>query len=117
MGTIPVREATLDVNDHMVVSVGPYMFHSEELLVRSWLANSRDRASPPQRIFSWSPPCHPASTSNRQVVWSSLHNAYTRIGQFLSKKDSVASNFPADDLNPRAYGERQVKFEPGDIEG
>src|SRR5579864_2511481 len=53
--------------DQMVVSVGPYMFHSEAHLGSNSSANCRGHASPPHRIFKWGLPCHPESSSSLHV--------------------------------------------------
>ena len=50
------------VADQIVVSVGPYMFHSEPTRGSSFAARSDGRASPPQRAFK-PPPSQPAATS------------------------------------------------------
>src|SRR5438552_18524747 len=56
------------MSDQMVVSVGPYMFQSDALLFSNWFANSHASASPPHRILILESPCHPASSSIRQVA-------------------------------------------------
>src|SRR5229473_4821891 len=61
-------ELTRDTVDHIVVSVGPYIFHNDEHRGISSLAKSGGIASPPQRIFSCSQPCHPLSRIIRQVI-------------------------------------------------
>jgi hypothetical protein len=51
----------------MVVSVGPYMFHTAPALSTSWRARSRGMASPPQSTRSFER-FQPAWNSSRQVV-------------------------------------------------
>ncbi len=58
---------TRSINDQMVVSVGPYMFHTSPRSTNS-PANSAASASPPHKIFSPFFPFHPASTSMRHVA-------------------------------------------------
>src|SRR5215831_2455146 len=53
--------------DQTVVSVGPYMFHTEDALDISCLARSRDIASPPHRTFKFALPVQPASISSFQA--------------------------------------------------
>src|SRR5438105_9005344 len=56
MGTGPSPTPTGYTVDQIVVSVGPYMFHTVGLLLDSALASSRGKASPPHRILrSWLP--------------------------------------------------------------
>ncbi len=61
--------------DQMVVSVGPYMFHSSTPPDRSRRASSAGSASPPASAFSPGAPGQPASSSIRQVdgvAWTTL---------------------------------------------
>ena len=50
----------------MVVSVGPYMFHSERSGSPSFVASSALSASPPTQAFSPGMPSQPDSSSRRQ---------------------------------------------------
>src|SRR5688572_19622723 len=59
-------ESTEAVVDHIVVSVGPYMFHSESLREINCAARSRGSASPPLSTFE-SLLSHPASPNILQV--------------------------------------------------
>src|SRR5262249_12609618 len=59
--------------DQIVVSVGPYMFHSVFARCLIAAARSGDRASPPHRACKPSPPFQPAARSSRHVAgvaWS-----------------------------------------------
>src|SRR5207245_8028402 len=49
MGLSP--DSTLCTVDQMVVSVGPYIFHTDPERARSSSARSRGSASPPHKIF------------------------------------------------------------------
>ena len=62
----PLR--TREQVDQIVVSVGPYMFHSSTPRPTSCSASATGSASPPHSPFSWAHPRHPESTSMRQVV-------------------------------------------------
>ena len=68
MSTGPSPLPTSSTADQMVVSVGPYMFHTEAQRSRSASANSRDQASPPHSAFKRPSPSQPDSINNRQVV-------------------------------------------------
>ena len=54
--------------DQIVVSVGPYMFHSSEPQSTSCFARPISSASPPQRIFRPSKPDHPVCSNMRHVA-------------------------------------------------
>src|SRR5689334_14239002 len=68
IGTGFVAEVTLQIVDQIVVSVGPYMFQSEEQRVINSRANSDGSASPPQRTFISLRPAQPCSISILQVA-------------------------------------------------
>src|SRR5215469_10923487 len=68
MGTGPFTEVTLWIDDQMVVSVGPYMFHSSAQRARRSLANSGTSDSPPQKARNCFEPGQPASIKARQVA-------------------------------------------------
>ena len=53
--------------DQMVVSVGPYMFHSAPTRGTSHWASSGDKASPPTSALSPALPCQPLARNSRQV--------------------------------------------------
>ncbi|GAA3214906.1 hypothetical protein GCM10010532_041610 [Dactylosporangium siamense] len=55
-------------DDHTVVSVGPYMFHSSPVRARIASARSAGSASPPLSARSPDAPAQPSSTSIRQVA-------------------------------------------------
>src|SRR6266550_3727125 len=54
--------------DHIVVSVGPYMFQTELPHRARSFASFREKASPPQSTFSRGFPSHPASRISFQVT-------------------------------------------------
>src|SRR5437016_13740434 len=54
--------------DHIVVSVGPYMFQTELPHRTRSFASFRAKASPPQSTFSRGCPSHPASRISFQVT-------------------------------------------------
>ncbi|MFT3764373.1 MAG: hypothetical protein QM820_02450 [Minicystis sp.] len=54
--------------DQIVVSVGPYMFHTDPERSTRRSASSRGTASPPMSTFSSPSPAQPASSSSRNVV-------------------------------------------------
>ena len=64
----PGPGSTGPVADQTVVSVGPYMFHTEEERASNASARSRSSASPPHRALRFVGPFQPASMSNRQVA-------------------------------------------------
>src|SRR2546427_11609936 len=57
--TLPSAVTRL-TDDQIVVSVGPYRFHTSPASGTSSLARSRGSASPPQRILRFVSPVHPA---------------------------------------------------------
>src|SRR5712691_8126191 len=82
MKTGPSAEPTWYTVDQIVVSVGPYMFQTDRLLLTNSLANSRGRASPPHRILRSLLPSHPASTSERQVMGVACMNVAPDVASF-----------------------------------
>ena len=54
--------------DQMVVSVGPYIFHSEPTRGSNCCARSSGSASPPHRTFRSGWPGQPVASSKRQVT-------------------------------------------------
>src|SRR5439155_22569919 len=54
--------------DHIVVSVGPYMFQTELPHRAKSFASFREKASPPQSTFNRGSPSHPASRRIFQVT-------------------------------------------------
>src|SRR6266576_1941186 len=62
------RPSTRYTEDQMVVSVGPYMFHTEPQQAASLRASSGGSASPPTRALRFLPPCQPHSNRSLQVV-------------------------------------------------
>jgi hypothetical protein len=66
--TICAPGSTWLTADQTVVSVGPYMFHSDAQRGSNWLARSAGHASPPHRIFRLGTPFQPASSSMRSVA-------------------------------------------------
>ena len=68
IGTGPSPGVTRAMVDQIVVSVGPYMFHTAPARASSAWARSRGKASPPHRMRNCGSPCHPASISPRQVA-------------------------------------------------
>src|ERR1700684_2399693 len=52
---------SLSAVDQIVVSVGPYMFHTAEDRLTNLLARSRSNRSPPQRIVRLAEPVQPDS--------------------------------------------------------
>ena len=60
--------ATRSTVDQIVVSVGPYRFHSSPPPASSGAASSGGSASPPHSIRSPGPPVQPASSSSRHVA-------------------------------------------------
>src|SRR5260370_31710153 len=67
MVTGPSAGDPRDVDDQMVVSVGPYMFQSSPSSSNSF-ASFLGRASPPQNILSPGDPVQPISRSKRHVA-------------------------------------------------
>src|SRR5256885_15735010 len=65
--TGPWPDSTHEVADQMVVSVGPYIFHTSPRSTSS-LASSRGRASPPHKILRRGGVVQPASRRSRQVA-------------------------------------------------
>src|ERR1051326_75654 len=63
MGTWPSADVTRWMVDQMVVSVGPYMFHSSAQRGSSASARSGGSASPPHSTFNCGDPLHPAAIS------------------------------------------------------
>src|SRR5436305_503621 len=69
MGTVLVTSSeTLNIEDQIVVSVGPYMFHNSRQRGRSSEARSAGSASPPHNAFNLGAPFQPESTNIRQVA-------------------------------------------------
>src|SRR5258708_36025209 len=68
MVTGPSPDPTSDTADQMVVSVGPYIFHSGTLQARMRLARSRGSASPPQSTLSLGRPVQPVLSNRRKVI-------------------------------------------------
>src|SRR5437879_6391105 len=66
--TGPVEDVISWTVDQIVVSVGPYIFQTDEVLGASCSTRSRGTASPPQRILRSLQPFHPASRSKRHVA-------------------------------------------------
>src|SRR6266403_2614188 len=62
------RPSTRYTEDQMVVSVGPYMFHTEPQQAASLLASSGGSASPPTRTLRFLSPCQTHSNRSLQVV-------------------------------------------------
>ncbi len=70
IGTTPCPASVASTSladDQIVVSVGPYTFHSRPTRVLSLPANSPGSASPPHSAFSPGRPDQPDSSSNRHV--------------------------------------------------
>src|ERR1700721_2125094 len=65
--TSSLRES-LSAVDQIVVSVGPYIFHTEEDRVISLLAKSRSSRSPPQRMVRSGEPAQPDSIRILHVI-------------------------------------------------
>src|SRR5436309_13248702 len=57
-----------EVVDHTVVSVGPYIFQTDEARFNNSIASSRGNASPPHKLLKLLFPSHPASRCNLQVA-------------------------------------------------
>src|SRR6185436_20341479 len=66
-GIGPAALSTLCTVDQMVVSVGPYMFHSEPERSRRDRASAGGNASPPHNALNVGPPDQPASIRSRHV--------------------------------------------------
>src|SRR5262249_39486688 len=62
-GTGPCPGCTSSTADQIVVSVGPYMFHTEVARCTSSFASSLGNASPPHKTFSAGSPCQPVSSN------------------------------------------------------
>src|SRR5215472_1780191 len=88
--TGPSPDGTRDAADHIVVSVGPYIFQSFPRAA-SWLARSRGKASPPQRILNSGEPFQPTSSNIRQVAGVACMAVAPVSDIFLwSKRPSIA---------------------------
>src|SRR5262249_42877676 len=61
--TGPSPAVTCRTADQIVVSVGPYMFQTDEARLTSSFASSRGKASPPHRTLSTGSPFQPASSN------------------------------------------------------
>src|SRR5262245_15035769 len=68
MGTEPRAPLRLYIVDQIVVSVGPYMFHTEPYFPISDWANSGRIASPPQNTFKSHLSLLSISNNIRQVI-------------------------------------------------
>src|SRR6266849_8594984 len=66
--TSPSAPATRAFTDQMVVSVGPYRFHTSPLRRPNSTLNSPANASPPHNTFNSLPPLQPLSISIRHLA-------------------------------------------------
>src|SRR6476661_2227860 len=66
--SLALLASTGAADDQIVVSVGPYTFHSLPTRLPIRPASSTGSASPPHRAFKPGAPFHPASSSIRQVA-------------------------------------------------
>src|ERR1700691_1566392 len=88
--------------DHMVVSVGPYMYQSEAQRGISSDARSCDRASPPHRILQVGEPFQPVSMSMRHVIgvacmivaWQSRKTWCIATASALTAEDTSSMRAP-----------------------
>ena len=102
IGTRVSADATRWMVDQMVVSVGPYMFHSSAHRGSSARTRSGGRASPPHRIFRLGEPLHPAATSARHsagvacitVQADSRIRSIRRAGSRVSSRLAIATRPP-----------------------
>src|SRR5579871_4600489 len=82
---------TSHMEDQIVVSVGPYMFHREPHRLKRLTAKSALRASPPQSILSLARPCHPALNRRRQVAGVACMNVMLFAVNFLARSSPSAA--------------------------
>src|ERR1700759_4626382 len=68
MVTTSSLKESLSAVDQMVVSVGPYIFHTEDDREINLLASSRSSRSPPHRMVRSGEPVQPDSTRIRHVI-------------------------------------------------
>ena len=86
--------------DQTVVSVGPYMFHTELLRARSARPRSSGRASPPHRTVKSGSHVHPASTSIFHIVGvpcamvADLIAEASRIGSTATSRSTTMTRAP-----------------------
>ena len=93
MDTGPSEYVTRWMVDQIVVSVGPYMFHSSAQRGSSARARSGGRASPPHKTLRFGEPLHPAATSARHsagVACITVH-AESRIRSIRRRGSRVSS--------------------------
>ena len=103
--------------DQMVVSVGPYMFHSSPPSASRRSASSRGSASPPHSILRPGVPVQPLSSSSRQVAGVACNTvtlAQRRSARRACLPSSAVARSASDDA--AAGGQRPEYLEARDVE-